>query len=165
MDLRLIVEPVRLPAAGTDQMDYRVPARDEQLGDQAAVAARPERFRANEARRRFGKRSRERALPRVGSHPGGIAPEGRDPDAVEAFLAGLAAAAPAELLDVAVCNAGFLQRLDQPRLPELWIPPRAGETAHVYERLGVYLLEARDELRRGARPMPDREDSWCQGVE
>src|SRR2546421_12810908 len=42
---------VRAPLARPDEMDDLVAARGEELGDQAAVAAPPERLRAHEARR------------------------------------------------------------------------------------------------------------------
>src|SRR5919201_6043200 len=116
--------------------------REEELGDQAPVAARPERLGAHEAGHRVGERFLEGALPLLRAHPRGVAPEGRDANAAEALLSRLAAAAAAELFGVAVRDAGRAQGLGKRRLAELRVPPRAGKPAHGHEGLDVYLTEA-----------------------
>src|SRR5919201_859269 len=120
-------------------MDHRVAARDQELGDQPPVAARPERLGAHEARRRLGQRFLERLLPGLGAHPRRVAAERTDPEAAELLLARLPAAAAAELDRVPVGDPRLAQRLSERRLPELRIPPRAGKPADVHERLDGYL--------------------------
>jgi hypothetical protein len=114
---------VRLPPSWPDQVDVFLTAGDEELGDQAPVAAGPESLGAHQARSGLRQRLRERALPGVGSHPGGVAAERSDPDAAKALLAGLAAAPAAELLGVPVGDAGLPQRLRERGLPELRVAP------------------------------------------
>src|SRR5919197_748501 len=72
---------VRLSLARPDEVDHLVPARGEQLRDQAPVAARPERLGAHEAGSRLGKSVPERALPGVRAHARGVAAKRSDPDA------------------------------------------------------------------------------------
>src|SRR5919206_2575834 len=88
---------VRPSLARPDEVDDLLAARNEELRDQAPVAAPPERLGAHEARRGLRERGGERLLPLRPPHPCGVAPERRSADAGEPFLAGLAGEAPAEL--------------------------------------------------------------------
>src|SRR5690242_15883107 len=72
---------VRELLARADEVDDLVAPRGEELGDQAAVAAPPERLRAHEARRWLGERGGERLLPLRPAHPRGVAPKRRGADA------------------------------------------------------------------------------------
>jgi hypothetical protein len=121
-------------------MDDRVTAGDEQLGDQAPVAARPKGLGAHEARRGLSELFGQRYLPRLGSHPGRVAAEGRDSDATEALLARLAPEPSAELNRVPVRDPGRAQRLPERRLPELRVPLGARKAPHVDEGSDIYLL-------------------------
>src|SRR5579884_1802049 len=157
-DLALIVETMLLCLAGSDQVDDLVAAGDEELRDQAAMAAPPEGLGAREARRRLGKRARERRLPFVAAHARRIAAEGGDPDAVESLLARLAAATPAELDCVPVLDPGCAECLAERALVELRVAARPGEAPHVDERPHVCGAKRRDELLERADPVADRAD-------
>ena len=104
-------------------MDDFVSSRNQQLRDQAPVAFRPERLGAHEARDGLRQLGRERLLPGVGAHARRVAAKGADADAREPLLAGLAAAAPAELLCVPVRDSRLVERRRQRGLPELRVPP------------------------------------------
>src|SRR5439155_27111359 len=108
--LRDVPGAVWLTPAGAEQVEHPVPARREQLGDQTAMAAPPRRLGAHEARVGLVERRVERALPVCARHPGGVASEGGDADAGEAFFAGLVAEAAAELDCVPVRDSRRLQR-------------------------------------------------------
>src|SRR5690349_19694427 len=134
-DLALLEQFVRLPLAGPDQVHDLLAAREEQLRDQPPMAAMPVGLGAHQARNRLGERLAERSLPVRRPHACGVAAEGRDADAREALLAGLAAQATAELDRVPVVDARRTERLDERRLPELRVSPRARVASDVDERL------------------------------
>src|SRR5579859_1120860 len=81
-DLAVESELVVLRLPGADEVEDLVTARDEQVCDQAAMAAPPERLGAHEARRRLGERPLQGLLPRRRRHPGGVAPERRRLDEI-----------------------------------------------------------------------------------
>src|SRR5919201_4259346 len=95
--LRLIVKPVSIAAPRAEQVDDLPAAGGQELRDQAPVAAPPDRLGAHEAWRRLGELGGEGALPRLASHPRGVAAESPDADTGELLLARLAAPAPSEL--------------------------------------------------------------------
>src|SRR5689334_4688838 len=104
-DLALIVEAMGLRGAGPEEVEDVVAAGDQELGDQTAVAAPPERLGAHEARRRLGERGRERLLPFRAAHPRRVAAERGHAKAAEPLLSRLAAPAPAELDGVPVLDS------------------------------------------------------------
>jgi hypothetical protein len=61
-----------------------------------------------------------------------------------------------------VCDSDRGQRSDERRLVELRIPPRAGETADIHERLDACCAQARDELLSRARSMANREPAHAK---
>ena len=147
---------VRLSLARAEQVHDLVTARDEELGDEAAVAPQPRRLGAHDARALLVQHQRESVLPLRRSHPRRVA--GERAQTGEALLAGLVRAEPAELDRMAVVDPGLGQRRREGRLVELRIPPRSRVAAHVDEGRHVRLSQARDELRRLTPAVPDRED-------
>src|SRR6266508_2179091 len=145
-ELGLIVEPVGLAPAGTQEMDHGVAAGDEELRDQPPVAAPPKCLGAHEAGRGLGKLLGESFLPLLRPHPCGVTAEGADPDAGEALLARLAGAPPAELDGMAVRDTGLLQPVSKRHLVELRVAAGAGEAAHVDQRLDADLPQRLHEL-------------------
>src|SRR5919201_977832 len=135
--LRLIVEPVSIPAPRAEQVDDLAAAGGEELGDQPPVAAPPDRLRAHEAGSGLGKLSLEGGLP-------------------------LAAATPAQFDRVAVRDPCLTERRAQRPLAELRVPPRAGEAAHVDERLHVRLPQRRHELLERTDAVAYRKDRCIQ---
>src|SRR5438105_14822639 len=138
-------------------MDDFVAPCDEKLGDQAPVAAPPDRLGAHEARRRASERLGERLLPCGSPHPRGVAPEGSHAQAGEPLLARLAAEAAAELDRVLVHDAGLLERVTQRALVELWVAARAGKAADVDQRFDSGLLQRLNELFERPDSVANRE--------
>src|SRR5205085_7358312 len=120
--LRLIVEPVALAAAGAEQVDDLVAARRQQLRNQPAVAAPPDGLGAHEAGRRPDELGLEGGLPVLRPHPCRVAPEGRNANAAEVLLAGLAAQALAEPDGMSVADAVNGERVGERSLVELRVP-------------------------------------------
>src|SRR5437763_6672777 len=149
---------MRLPHARSKQMDDAVPARRQQLGDEAAMAPPPHRLGAHEAWGRLRERGPQCLLPGGLAHPRRIAPEGRRSDAREALLARLATPATAKLDLMAVGDPGVRQRLRESVLSKLGIPPRLREPPDVHERLDVRLAQASDELLARSRTVANREE-------
>src|SRR5436305_1563300 len=118
-----------------EQMDHRLAARCQQLGDQAPMATPPDGLCAHEARNRCRERPCERLLPVRGRHPRCVASKRRDADAGEPLLAGLVGAASAELHRVAVVDARDFERSGERRLVELRVSPRRREAPDVDQRL------------------------------
>ena len=100
---------VLLSLPGPEEVDNAVPARVQELRDQAPVATPPECLRAHEAGRRLRERRGERRLPAFAAHAGGIAAEGGHAETAEGILARFAGQAPAELERMPVGNPALLE--------------------------------------------------------
>ncbi len=155
----MVLNPMR-----TDEMNDFVTTGDEELRDEAAVAAPPGCLGAHEARRRLDQRGLERLLPFGSSHPRGVAPEGRRANAAEALLAGFAGPSAAELQRVPVGDGRGIERLGERLLVELWVPARARESPNVDQRLGSRFPQALHELLGRPRSVPNRQESHVHTI-
>lgn len=153
-----MVEGVCFTASRPQEMDDFLAAGDQELGDETPVAPLPGGLGAHEARGRLGKLTREGVLPLRGAHAGGVAPEGRDPEAAELLLTRLAAEASAELDRVPIHDPGLGESVLEGPLVELRVPARAGEAADVDESPDAFLLQGADELLEWSDAVTDRED-------
>src|SRR5690242_14605566 len=95
-DLALLEQSVGLALARSEQVHDLLASCDEQLGDEAAVAAVPVALGAHQAQRGLRERLGERGLPLGRAHARGVAAEGRHANAGEALLARLAPEPAAE---------------------------------------------------------------------
>ena len=110
------------PLAGANDVHHLVATRDEKVGDQAAMAAPPERLGAHEAGGRVVQGGSERLLPLVRRHSRGVAPETRGSDAPVSVRIGLAAPPATELDRVNVRDAGRVERFPERRVTEMRVP-------------------------------------------
>jgi hypothetical protein len=155
--LRLSVKTVWLTPAGAQEVDDVLAAGNEQLGDQTPVTPLPGRLGAHERWRWLGQLPGKSVLPVGGSHPGRVASEGRDTDAAELLLAGLAAPAAAELDRVTVRDSRFVERATKGSLVELGVPAGTREAPDVDEGLDAGLTERLDQLLQWTQSVTDRE--------
>jgi hypothetical protein len=105
----------------------------QELGDQAPMAAPPERLRTHEAGRRLHERRTECHLPPLAAHAGGVATERRHAQTAERILTGLTGKAAAELDSVPVGDPILLECSLENGLVELGVVTRTREAPHIDE--------------------------------
>jgi len=153
---------MRLLLPWPDQVDDLMASCGQEVGDQAPMAATPVGLGTHEARPRLVERDGERFLPGGQGHAGRVAPESRDPDAVEPLFSRLGASPPAELDGVTVGDAPVAEGARERRLVELRVALRAREPSHVDERLRACLPERLDELLGGPCSVSDGQEPHAE---
>jgi uncharacterized cupredoxin-like copper-binding protein len=156
---------MRFAFPGSDEVDDGMVSDGQEIGDQATVAALPERFRAHEAGSGFCKRRLKRVLPIAPADARRVASERSDPDAAEPLFAGFTTPPAAELDRMPVADAFCGQRGRERHAVELWIAPRARIPTHIDERLRARLPQGLDQLVGGTGSVADGQDAHGKPIE